>query len=228
MPPSLARWPPAAPLTHLPRRLLHSLHPPCSSHSRLSLFLLLCSLPRRSLSSSAPPVHPPPTGHSPIGSGRPPPRLQGAALQEALQSVTRWTKATGKDAIHRSFAFEDFNAAFAFMTRSALVAEQVHTVTRTHTHSCTHAHPPTTYTHPPHTFHRPPSTCPTPPPPPAELAPLCPQLNHHPAWSNVYNRVDVELETHDCNGISRNVPPAAHTITHAFSQPPSHPPQQPP
>ncbi len=30
------------------------------------------------------------------------------------------------------------------------------------------------------------------------------KMNHHPDWSNVYNRVTVDLSTHDVNGITQN------------------------
>ena len=32
---------------------------------------------------------------------------------------------------------------------------------------------------------------------------LAEKANHHPEWSNVYNRVSVLLSTHDCGGLSQ-------------------------
>jgi 4a-hydroxytetrahydrobiopterin dehydratase len=78
-----------------------------------------------------------------------PPRIGAAA---ALKRLPGWTAVPGgRDAIRRTFRFADFNAAFGFMTRAALRAEQ---------------------------------------------------LDHHPEWFNVYNRVEVTLATHDADGVT--------------------------
>jgi len=34
------------------------------------------------------------------------------------------------------------------------------------------------------------------------VALLAETQDHHPEWSNVYNRVEILLSTHDCNGLS--------------------------
>ncbi len=70
----------------------------------------------------------------------------------ALTRLSGWSKGEGaRDAIHKSFKFKDFNAAFGFMTRVAMRADQ---------------------------------------------------LDHHPEWFDVYNRVDVTLATHDADGVT--------------------------
>ena len=37
----------------------------------------------------------------------------------------------------------------------------------------------------------------------ATAAPLIEKKNHHPEWANVYNRVTVDLSTHDVGGITQ-------------------------
>lgn len=36
----------------------------------------------------------------------------------------------------------------------------------------------------------------------SQVALLAEAMNHHPEWSNVYNRVNIELTTHDSGGIT--------------------------
>ena len=78
-------------------------------------------------------------------------KLDAAARANALTLLSAWKELEGRDAIARTFKFKDFNAAFGFMSRVALIAEK---------------------------------------------------MDHHPEWFNVYNRVDVTLTTHDCEGLS--------------------------
>jgi 4a-hydroxytetrahydrobiopterin dehydratase len=52
--------------------------------------------------------------------------------------------------LKRNFLFKDFKAAFTFMTKVAVIAEE---------------------------------------------------MNHHPAWTNEYNKVDIRLSTHDAGNV---------------------------
>lgn len=70
---------------------------------------------------------------------------------EALTELDGWTFDAARNGIAKSFAFADFGAAFAFMTRVALEAEKA---------------------------------------------------DHHPEWSNVWNRVDILLSTHSAGGVT--------------------------
>lgn len=78
-------------------------------------------------------------------------KLQGAARARAIGELAGWSEVAGRDAIAKSFKFRDFNAAFGFMSRVAMMAER---------------------------------------------------MDHHPEWSNVYNRVEITLSTHEAGGVS--------------------------
>jgi 4a-hydroxytetrahydrobiopterin dehydratase len=69
----------------------------------------------------------------------------------AVAALDGWQDVDGRDAICKAFQFADFNAAFGFMTRVALMAEK---------------------------------------------------MDHHPEWSNVYNRVEITLSSHDAGGVT--------------------------
>ena len=52
-------------------------------------------------------------------------KLTGAARKAALAKLEGWTEVDGRDAISRKFTFKDFNEAFGFMARAALIAEKL-------------------------------------------------------------------------------------------------------
>jgi len=52
-------------------------------------------------------------------------QLNPAQRQSALDRLADWRLTDGRDAIFKRFVFADFNAAFGFMTRVALVAEKL-------------------------------------------------------------------------------------------------------
>ena len=78
-------------------------------------------------------------------------KLNMQERETALAGIGDWEWDVKRDAIARSFTFQDFSAAFAFMTRVALAAEK---------------------------------------------------MDHHPEWSNVYNKVRITLTTHSAGGLT--------------------------
>jgi 4a-hydroxytetrahydrobiopterin dehydratase len=52
-------------------------------------------------------------------------KLEGDARKAALAELKDWREVAGRDAIAKTFTFKDFNQAFGFMTRVALVAEKM-------------------------------------------------------------------------------------------------------
>ncbi|MCW5693604.1 MAG: 4a-hydroxytetrahydrobiopterin dehydratase [Pseudolabrys sp.] len=52
-------------------------------------------------------------------------KLTAEARKAALARLPGWADASDRDAIDKKFVFKDFNQAFGFMTRVALVAEKM-------------------------------------------------------------------------------------------------------
>lgn len=52
-------------------------------------------------------------------------KLEGEARKAALAKIPAWSEVSGRDAITRKFEFADFNEAFGFMSRVALLAEKM-------------------------------------------------------------------------------------------------------
>jgi len=52
-------------------------------------------------------------------------KLSGEARKKALAELKGWSELPGRDAIAKKFTFKDFNQAFGFMARAALVAEKM-------------------------------------------------------------------------------------------------------
>lgn len=52
-------------------------------------------------------------------------KLNPAARKEALNTLDGWQDHAERDAIQKTFTFSDFNEAFGWMTRAALIAEKM-------------------------------------------------------------------------------------------------------
>lgn len=49
----------------------------------------------------------------------------------------------------------------------------------------------------------------------ARLVPAIDEMDHHPEWTNVYNRVEVRLSSHDAKGITGRDVSLAHALEDA-------------
>lgn len=54
-----------------------------------------------------------------------PDKLNKDETQRALEPLDGWQEVEGRSAIQKEFIFKNFNEAFGFMTRSALIAEKM-------------------------------------------------------------------------------------------------------
>src|SRR5256714_15551518 len=52
-------------------------------------------------------------------------KLSGEARKAALAKLSGWSEVADRDAITKKFVFKDFNEAFGFMARVALIAEKM-------------------------------------------------------------------------------------------------------
>jgi len=52
-------------------------------------------------------------------------KLDGTARKSVLAALKEWREVPGRDAITKKFVFKDFNQAFGFMSRAALMAEKM-------------------------------------------------------------------------------------------------------
>jgi 4a-hydroxytetrahydrobiopterin dehydratase len=52
-------------------------------------------------------------------------KLTGSARSAALATLKGWSEVNGRNAINKKFSFKDFNEAFGFMARAALIAEKL-------------------------------------------------------------------------------------------------------
>lgn len=52
-------------------------------------------------------------------------KIDPQALQDELSTLDGWDKVEDRDAIQKSFKLKDFNAAWSFMSRIALLAEKM-------------------------------------------------------------------------------------------------------